>query len=132
MRDNETHDRIDFVWAANAQTVSSEIIGEAGNPEVSISLRPWPSDHRAVVSTFQVTPADAPALISVEPKPVVSGANLHCPCESPAHANWSAIIVPRGGDPAKDAITGIKDIEPGDRPRSSFQPLDLNPAAMTR
>jgi endonuclease/exonuclease/phosphatase family metal-dependent hydrolase len=110
VRDIETHDRIDFVWAANAQTVSSEIAGEAGNPDVSISLTSWPSDHRAVVSTFLVTPADAPALISAEPKPVVSGRTFIVRVESPAHANWRAIIVPRGGDPSKYAITGIKDI----------------------
>ena len=127
VREIETHDRIDFVWAANAQTVSSEIVGEAGNPEVSISLTPWPSDHRAVVSTFQVTPADAPALITVEPKPVVSGQTFIVRVESPAHANWSAIIVPRGGDPAKDAITGIKDIEPGDRPSIKLSTIGFEP-----
>lgn len=127
VRDIETHDRIDFVWAANAQTVSSEIVGEAGNPEVSISLTPWPSDHRAVVSTFQVTPTDAPALITVEPRPVVSGQTFIIRVDSPAHANWSAIIMPRGGDPAKNAITGIKDIESGDRPSIKLSTIGFEP-----
>lgn len=127
VRDTETHDRIDFVWAANAQTVSSEIVGETGNPEVSIPLSSWPSDHRAVVSTFQVTPADAPALITVEPRPVVSGQTFIVRVESPAHANWSAIVVPRAGDPAKDAITGIKDIEPGDRPSIKLSTIGFEP-----
>ena len=127
VRNSETHDRIDFVWAANAQTVSSEIVGEAGNPEVSIPLSPWPSDHRAVVSTFQVTPSDASALITVEPRPVVSGQTFIIRVESPAHANWSAIIVPRGGDPAKVAITGIKDIEPGDRPSIKLSTIGFEP-----
>ena len=127
VREIETHDRIDFIWAANAQTVSSEIAGEAGNPDVSMVLMPWPSDHRAVVSTFLVTPADAPALISVEPKPVISGQTFIVRVESPAHANWSAIIVPRGGDPEKDAITGIKDIEPGDRPSIKLSTIGFEP-----
>jgi hypothetical protein len=127
VRDIETHDRIDFVWAANAQVIGSEIAGEAGNPDVSIALSPWPSDHRAVVSTFLVTPAEAPALITVEPKPITSGQAFIVRVESPAHANWSAIIVPRGGDPAKDAITGIKDIEPGDRPTIKLSTIGFQP-----
>lgn len=127
VRDTETHDRIDLIWAANAKTVSSEIVGEVGNPEVSIPVVPWPSDHRAVVSTFTVTPADAPALITVEPKPVISGQTFIVRVESPAHANWSAIVVPRGGDPVKDGITGIKDIEPGDRPTIKLSTIGFEP-----
>lgn len=127
VRDSETHDRIDLIWAANAETVSSEIVGEAGNPEVSIPVVPWPSDHRAVVSTFTVTPADAPALIAIEPRPVISGQTFIVRVESPAHANWSAIIVPRGGDPVKDGITGIKDIEPGDRPTIKLSTIGFEP-----
>ena len=127
VRETETHDRIDFIWAANAETVSSEIVGEAGNPEVSISMTPWPSDHRAVVSTFKVMPADAPALIAVEPRPVISGQTFIVRVESPVHANWSAIIVPRGGDPGKDGRTGIKDIEPGDRPSIKLSTIGMEP-----
>ena len=127
VRDNETFDRIDFIWEANAQTVSSEIVGEAGNPEVSIPITPWPSDHRAVVSTFTVTPIDTPALIAVEPRPVVSGQTFIIRASSPAHANWSAIVVPRGGDPAKDGMTGIKDIAPGDRPSIKLSTIGFEP-----
>lgn len=127
VRETETFDRIDFIWAANAQIVGSEIVGEQGNPEVSIPVVPWPSDHRSVVSTFTVTPLDAPALISVEPSPVVSGQTFIVRVNSPAHAKWSAIVVPRGGDPAKDAITGIKDIEPGDRPSIKLSTIGFEP-----
>ena len=127
VRDTETFDRIDFIWEANAQTVSSEIVGEAGNPEVSIPITPWPSDHRAVVSTFTVTPFDTPALITVEPRPVVSGQTFIIRVSSPAHANWSAIVVPRGGDPVKDGMTGIKDIAPGDRPTIKLSTIGFEP-----
>ena len=73
VRDSETHDRIDLIWAANAETVSSEIGENRAIQKCRFPVVPWPSDHRAVVSTFTVTPADAPALITVEPKPVISG-----------------------------------------------------------
>jgi endonuclease/exonuclease/phosphatase family metal-dependent hydrolase len=127
VRETETHDRIDFIWAANAQTVSSEIMGEKDNPEVAIAVVPWPSDHRAVVSTFTVTPMDAPALIAVEPAPVVSGQTFIIRVNSLAHANWSAVVVPRGGDPAKDGVTGIKDVAPGDRPSIKLSTMGLDP-----
>jgi endonuclease/exonuclease/phosphatase family metal-dependent hydrolase len=54
----EVHDRIDWVLSAGpAQAVESRVVGEAGYEGSDIALPQWPSDHRAVVSTFQVTPA---------------------------------------------------------------------------
>jgi len=65
--ENDAEDRIDFVWFAGAADVlSSEIVGEPGAADVSISVTPWPSDHRGVVSEFSVAPATMPALISTE------------------------------------------------------------------
>ena len=53
-------DRIDFIYAAGPSiTTDSRIVGEAGATDVAISVDPWPSDHRAVVSTFRVWPASA-------------------------------------------------------------------------
>jgi endonuclease/exonuclease/phosphatase family metal-dependent hydrolase len=62
---NDAEDRIDFIWYAGpAKAIASEIAGEAGTPEVSIAVDPWPSDHRAVVSTFLARPADVPVLVT--------------------------------------------------------------------
>ncbi len=62
---NDAEDRIDFLWFAGPVTVhSSEIAGEEGGPEVSISVTPWPSDHRGVVSSFSALPAAMPELIT--------------------------------------------------------------------
>lgn len=44
------HDRIDFVFCAGAKIIKSEVVGE-NNKNADIVLSPWPSDHRAVVST---------------------------------------------------------------------------------
>jgi exonuclease III len=60
----DVFDRIDFVWAAGSSTtLSSEVVGD-DDPMSDIVVEPWPSDHRAVVSTFKVMPADAPAFVA--------------------------------------------------------------------
>jgi endonuclease/exonuclease/phosphatase (EEP) superfamily protein YafD len=50
----EIHDRIDFVffWGDGIQLVKSEIVGEK-KPESDIVIQSYPSDHRAVLSTFR-------------------------------------------------------------------------------
>jgi hypothetical protein len=59
-------DRIDFVWDAGPITpTAAQILGEPGSPYTDIASSPWPSDHRAVVSTFTVQPVPMPALVSV-------------------------------------------------------------------
>jgi hypothetical protein len=59
-------DRIDFVWDAGpATTTASQILGEPGSPYTDIAASPWPSDHRAVLSTFTVNPVPMPPLVSV-------------------------------------------------------------------
>lgn len=59
---NEVHDRIDFVYASGpSTTLDSKIVGENGT-NADIVLTPWPSDHRAVVSTFSAQLATTPDL----------------------------------------------------------------------
>lgn len=63
--ENDAEERIDFLWFAGPVEVeSSEIVGERGFAGVSISVEPWPSDHRGVLSSFTVTPAPLPPLIT--------------------------------------------------------------------
>lgn len=60
----DVFDRIDFVWAAgSSETLSSRVVGD-DDPMSDVVVEPWPSDHRAVVSTFTVQPADAPAFVA--------------------------------------------------------------------
>jgi exodeoxyribonuclease III len=53
----EVHDRIDFVYSSGAglTTTNSQIVGES-TARANIVVLPYPSDHRAVVSTFSVAP----------------------------------------------------------------------------
>jgi len=61
--ENDAEDRIDYIWFGGPVRVSDAgLVGEAGRPDVAIGLDPWPSDHRAVVADFDVTPAPMPAL----------------------------------------------------------------------
>jgi exonuclease III len=62
----EVHDRIDWVLSAGpARPTASRVAGEAGNENVDLEVDPWPSDHRGVVSAFEVTPAPMPTLVAV-------------------------------------------------------------------
>ena len=69
--------RIDFLYStASAKATTSRIIGERGSPGVAIGIEPWPSDHRAVVSKFDVTGAPLPALVAVPHDAVTAGDEL--------------------------------------------------------
>lgn len=54
-RSDRIHDRIDFVLyqGQGVKTTSSQIVGEMKN-KADLVVRPWPSDHRAVVSEFLI------------------------------------------------------------------------------
>ena len=111
MLDTENHDRIDYVFVANADVLSAQVLGEQGNADVNIALDPWPSDHRAVVATLQVVPVAAPPLIAVEPRLVEEGQSLILRTNLPGRGVWGAVIVPRGGDAATQGITGVEAVE---------------------
>lgn len=75
--DPAERDRIDFVWFAGPATArSSDIVGEAGYGAATLSVTPWPSDHRAVVSEFRVTPAPIPVLVTTAERVQRVGENV--------------------------------------------------------
>jgi len=116
MPEGETADRIDFVWAANAAVVDSVVLGEPGNPAVALSVSPYPSDHRGVVTTLEVEPVAAPALITVEPRPVRAGDSFLIRAQVPDGGDWTAVVVKAEGDWQTEAVTGIADVSLADRP----------------
>ena len=74
----EVHDRIDWVLSMGSATASaSKVVGEGGNPNTDIAVDPWPSDHRGIVSTFNVTPAPMPTLVAVGERSLERGQTLH-------------------------------------------------------
>ncbi len=104
-RRDAPEDRIDQIWSAGTATaVSSELVGERDGPEVGISVTPWGSDHRAVISTFDVAPGTPPVMVSPAPLLVEIGRPLDVTYHAPGGAGERVRIVPRGGDPVTDVI----------------------------
>jgi endonuclease/exonuclease/phosphatase family metal-dependent hydrolase len=105
---SEGRDRIDYVLTSGpTETLSSQIVGEPGGPDVDIAVSPWPSDHRAVVSAFKVVPIDAPPLIAVTPRRAEDGGTILLRTYDPHGEDWTAHVVRRGGGPG-DALTGVR------------------------
>ena len=100
IRRKETLDRIDWVMAAGpARTLAGRLVGDAGGPDVDVGLDPYGSDHRAVASTFSVTPARAPALVSAEPRVVTRGERVSVRYTRTSGGAGRKIAVLRGGRP---------------------------------
>ncbi|MBM4212387.1 MAG: hypothetical protein FJ179_01570 [Gammaproteobacteria bacterium] len=109
LRPRETIDRIDFVWTKGpVETLRSEIVGEPGGDGVDISINPYPSDHRAVVSTFRVVPTAAPALVSVAPRVVTKGEDALVRAHDPRSEGWRVVIV-RAGAAAANAVLRLEE-----------------------
>lgn len=69
--------RIDQLHAGGAvRVVDARIVGEAGKKSVDIDIAPWPSDHRAVLVTLEMTPASVPTLVTAWPPRVTRGDEL--------------------------------------------------------
>ena len=102
--------RIDYVFTAGrSETLGSQVVGEDGGPNTDIAVVPWPSDHRAVVSTFRVVPKPAPPLIAALPRLVPQGTPVLLRTWDPSGPTWTALVVRRGGSP-QDALTGVRDM----------------------
>ncbi|MGH9748352.1 MAG: endonuclease/exonuclease/phosphatase family protein [Candidatus Polarisedimenticolia bacterium] len=98
---DEVHDRIDWVLATGPATaLDSRIVGEVGGPDVSLAVDPYPTDHRGVVSTFDVVPAGSPVLVAVEERRRFTGDLLGVVFHAPGGAGERIAIVPAGGSAA--------------------------------
>jgi endonuclease/exonuclease/phosphatase family metal-dependent hydrolase len=95
----EVHDRIDWVLAGGpARTLRSQVVGEPGPGR--IVFRPWPSDHRGVVSTFRVRPASPPTFVAPRARRARIGAQLRVRFHRAAGAVSARIaLVPAGRGP---------------------------------
>jgi len=93
----EVHDRIDWVLSAGPATPrASAVVGEAGGPDVVDSVIPWPTDHRGVVSTFDVTPAVPAPFAAVESRRVFVGETLGVRFHAAPGTGGRVAIVPAG------------------------------------
>lgn len=96
--EDEVHDRVDFVLAAGPlTTVDSQLMGEPENVDVDIVVDPWPSDHRGVVSTFEVTLGTAAPFVAVEDRRLEVGDDLRVDFHASGAEDERVAIVSAGG-----------------------------------
>jgi hypothetical protein len=136
----DVFDRIDFVWAAGAsETLDSRVVGD-DDPTSDLVVEPWPSDHRAVVSTFRVTPADAPAFVAPVDVRVPIGRAVQVAFVDPVATGRTLGLWPAGTDPAAsdpvssvavaaDAGDGIVRIATDELPPGLYATAMLRPGA---
>ena len=108
-RNGAAADRIDFVYAAGpAIPVDSFILGEPDAHGVDVVVEPWPSDHRALVSVFEVTPASPPVFVSVTPRLVDAGGDVRVAFNAPTEWDAHVTVIPAGGAPSEalDVLAG--------------------------
>lgn len=97
-------DRIDFLYAAGPSlTLDSRMVGEDGGHGVDEGFDPWTSDHRAFVSTFEVTPAPMPLMVSVREGLLDQGDPLAVGYHAPD--GGSVAIVPASASPDSAVLT---------------------------
>ena len=120
-----TGERIDYVYAAGpSTTLDSKLVGERGGEDVEIEGdAKWTSDHRAVLSTFEVKPVAMPTLVAVDARLRTVGDEIAVTHNAPGSGKEVA-VVPEGGDPA-DALETL-DVS-GDRATTSFDTSGWDP-----
>jgi hypothetical protein len=118
-------DRIDYLYAGGpATTQSSELVGEVGGPNVDREYDPWTSDHRAVLSTFEVTPVELRRTLSLERRLLTEGEELGVLHHAPGNEEGTIAVVPEGGS-ASEALTS--ETVTGESGRTSFDTTPLDP-----
>lgn len=85
---DETYDRIDFIFVDNkTKILNSRIIGEQKQKDIDIVIAPWPSDHRAIITTVKLIPQTPPVFITPLRRKITTHKKLlpiYCSIDEPA------------------------------------------------
>lgn len=93
--------RIDYVWYAGpVEVTESIVVGEADGEGVDLAVTPWPSDHRAVLSVFEVEPAPLPEIITTDQRVYEAGEPVEFTYHSATMAQ-PAILLERALEPGE-------------------------------
>lgn len=113
LRPDEVVDRIDMIFASSdVKIIDSQIVGEAGGQDVDIGVSPWPSDHRGVVSSVELTPAAPPLFTGVDKRIIQIGEPIVVRYAAPnGEALDRLVIVAKGGTFADDALMSLPPAE---------------------
>ena len=119
-------DRIDYLYAGGpAVTRTSELVGEVGGPNVDREYDHWTSDHRAVLSTFDVTPVALRQTLSLERRLLTEGEELGVLYNAPGSTDNTIAVVPEGGSADEALASEPADGEAGE---TSFDTTSLEPS----
>lgn len=110
---NEVIDRIDLVFAtSDVKVLNSEIVGPSGSPNVDFGITPYPSDHRAVVSTVSVRPVEPPLFVAADQRRVVQGEPIVVRYHAPNGEDTDRIVLVKSeGDAVNDALMSLPPYE---------------------
>jgi endonuclease/exonuclease/phosphatase family metal-dependent hydrolase len=97
-RHGDPRDRIDFIYVAHGTPTASVVIGEEGTPGVDVTSSPWPSDHRAVMTTMTVTPGSPPPIVSAQSRRTVVGTPIVASYHGDGSAGAQLVVVAQGAD----------------------------------
>jgi hypothetical protein len=95
-RNGDPRDRIDFIYLAHGTATASVVVGEEGTRGVDVTSAPWPSDHRAVMTTMTVTPGSPPPLVSAQSRRNVVGTPVVASYHGDGSAGTRLVVVPQG------------------------------------
>lgn len=128
---DETIDRIDLVYAAgDVEVLDSEIVGERGGPDVDISILPFPSDHRGVVSTVRLTPGVPPLFVSTDRARIVQGEPIVVRYHAPeGEATDRIVITVFGGSAVEEPLMWLPPYEANFFGSVTFGSSELLPGA---
>ncbi len=94
-------DRIDYVYAGGpVDTLDSQLVGATGDPDVDIGFKRWTSDHRAVLTTVELTPTALPTTVSLDRRLLTAGERLEVSPHAPDSSPDTVAVVPEGDDPS--------------------------------
>ena len=119
-------DRIDFVYSGGpAVVLDSLLVGEKSHPEVEIPITPWPTDHRGILSTFEIEPGMPPAFIAVEQRLIEVGDKGHISFGAPDVGADRVVLVPQG-DELSAAVDDIS-VDDDSQGTATFTTQDWKP-----
>jgi len=113
LRADEVIDRIDLLFATpTIEVLDSQIVGSDGTADVDITVTPYPSDHRAVVSTLRLTPVAPPLFTALERRVVRVGEPIVVRYHVPAgEAESDRIFLVRADADVSDAVMSLPPME---------------------
>jgi endonuclease/exonuclease/phosphatase family metal-dependent hydrolase len=118
-------DRIDYVYAGGpVETLDSQLVGKTGDPNVDIGFPRWTSDHRAVLSTFDLEPLALPTTVSLDRRMLTEGDEFTVYFNSPGASKTTVSITSEDGD-ASQAIESQASSD--DSGTMQFDTADLQP-----